>query len=89
MSAAREKDTEKKVPVFGRYETVALAKEWLSALMHSDENKAVGPSELVKKALDDVRSGAVSPEEIQKAASKVKSAPAPAAAAEEEKEKKE
>lgn len=88
MATAKEaKATEKKTGTepLGRYSTVALTQQWLSVLIRSEEAKGLGPSELVKKALDDVRSGAVTPEQVEKAAAKAHAAPA----AEEEKAKKE
>jgi hypothetical protein len=69
----------------GRYNLVALAKDWLSVLKRSDEGKGLGLSELVKKALDDVVSGRVTKEDVSRALSKLKTQKAP----EEEKVSKE
>lgn len=60
----------------GRYDTVKLTKEWLAVLQKSDEAKGLSPSELVKKALDDVSTGLITHESIKKARSKMKSSPA-------------
>ncbi|MHB9156015.1 MAG: hypothetical protein ACYC5N_10075, partial [Endomicrobiales bacterium] len=72
------KESDKKVivdPFGGRYGLVALANEWMAVLLRSEECKGMGSSEIVKKALEDITSGAVTPEEVHKAAARVKAAP--------------
>jgi hypothetical protein len=66
----------------GRYDTVALTWAWLRVFQKTDDAKGLSPSELVKKALDDVTSGRITYEDIKKAKSK-----APAAEAAEPKAK--
>jgi hypothetical protein len=53
-----------------RYGLVAMTREWLSVLKKSDEAKGMGPSELVKQALQDVVSGRITSEDIEKAREK-------------------
>lgn len=70
------KDPAEKVaynPADGRYNLVALAKDWLTVLKRSDEAKGLGQSELVKKALDDVITGRVDKEDVMRALAKLKS----------------
>jgi hypothetical protein len=59
-------------PADGRYNLVALAKDWLSILKRSDEAKGLGQSELDKKALDDVLTGRVTKEDVMRALAKMK-----------------
>ena len=59
---------------YGRYDTVALTRAWLNVFQKTDEAKGMSPSELVKKALDDVYSGAITFEDVRKARSKAKPA---------------
>jgi hypothetical protein len=68
----------------GRYNLVALAKDWMNILKNTEEVKGLGQSELVKKALDDIVSGRVTKEDVYRAQSKLKNSPVK----EEEKEKK-
>ncbi len=69
----------------GRYDVVALTWAWLNILQKTDDAKGMSPSELVKKALDDVMTGGITYEDIKKAKTKVVHAAAP----EEKVEKKE
>lgn len=81
------KEVEKKYLMdlnMGRYELVALAEEWLAVFQKTDDAKGMSPSEMVKKALEDVSSGAVTSEDIKRVRTKAKAAPA----AEEPKEEK-
>jgi hypothetical protein len=73
----------------GRYDTVALTWAWLNVLQKTDEAKGLSPSELVKKALDDVMTGGITFENVKNAKSKVKSAPEPEEKSEEEHTEKE
>jgi len=59
----------------GRYDTVALTWAWLNILQKTDEAKGLSPSELVKKALDDVMTGGITFEDIKKAKTKKVAAP--------------
>ena len=59
----------------GRYELVKLTKEWLSVFQKTDDAKGMSPSEMVKRALEDVSSGVISPEDVKRIKSKTKSAP--------------
>lgn len=49
-----------------RYETVALAIEWMNIMQHMDEYKDLSRSELVKKAADDVIQKLVTESDIAK-----------------------
>jgi len=51
----------------GRYDTVALTWAWLRIFQKTDDAKGMSPSELVKKALDDVNSGLITYDDIKKA----------------------
>jgi len=72
----------------GRYDTVALTWAWLRIFQKTDDAKGLSPSELVKKALDDVTSGKITYEDVRKAKSKAPAAEAaePKAKAEKEEE---
>jgi hypothetical protein len=61
---------------FGRYDLVGLAKEWMEVLSRSEDTRELGPSELVKKSLEDIVSGNVTEDEVHKARAKMKAAPA-------------
>lgn len=56
----------------GRYEFFKLSREWIEVLRRSDEGKGLTQAELIMKSMDDVLSGAVSPEEVSKKKSKLK-----------------
>ena len=58
----------------GRYDIVALTWAWLNVIEKTDEAKGLSPSELVKKALDDVMTGGITFDDIRKAR-KAKAAP--------------
>lgn len=55
-----------KASQMGRYTLVALAKEWMAALMKTDEAKNVNQSDLIKKAIEDITSGRVTEADIKK-----------------------
>jgi hypothetical protein len=75
-------------PADGRYNLVALAKDWLAVLKRSDEAKSMGQSELVKKALEDIVSGRVTKEDVMRAVVKMKTQKSPDSEAKETKEVK-
>lgn len=93
--SSKEKATAAALEAAGRFGLLELSRKWVQVLQKSDECKGWGQSDLVKKAIDDIRSGAVTPEEIEKARASLKktspesATPEDAAAAlEEEIEKK-
>jgi len=60
----------------GRFHLIKVIRDWSILLKRSDEGKNLSNSELIKKAMDDVTSGVVTEDEINKATAKAaKSAP--------------
>lgn len=55
-----------KASQLGRYALVALVKEWVAALLKTDEAKNVNQSDLIKKAIEDISSGRVTEDDIKK-----------------------
>jgi len=72
----------------GRYDIVALTWAWLRIMQKTDDAKGMSPSELVKKALDDVMSGGITYEDVKKAGNKRVQAAEDEAKADELKEEK-
>lgn len=68
----------------GRYNTVVLAKDWMEVVKDTEEYRGVGQSELVKMAVDEIRSGNITQEVVDK----LQAAKKKAAAAGEAEEKK-
>jgi|GEM_PF-6867605 len=80
MSEVKEQEQEKEKKYLmdlqmGRYELVALAWEWINVFQRTDDARGMSPSEIVKKALEDVSSGEITAEDIKKLKSKTKAAP--------------
>lgn len=63
--SAKEKATAA-LEAIGRFGLLEIARKWVEVLQRSDECKGWGQSDVVKKAIDDIRSGAVTLEEIEK-----------------------
>ncbi|MBN1822828.1 MAG: hypothetical protein JW803_00755 [Endomicrobiales bacterium] len=57
-----------------RYSVVKLARQWISVLKRMDDFRHFSQSEIIKKAISDITSGDVTPEDIAKARSKMKPA---------------
>jgi len=73
MSEVKEQDKKYLMDLqMGRYELVALAWEWVNVFQRTDDAKGMSPSEVVKKALEAVSSGAITAEDIKRIKSKTK-----------------
>lgn len=51
-----------------RYKVFSTAKEWMKIFMKGDEAKKMSQSEIVKNVLDDILSGKITPDDIEKLA---------------------
>jgi len=78
---------EKKRPDLGRYEFFKLANAWVKVIKRTDEGKGLTTAELIKKAMDDISSGDVTAEEIEKKSGKLKPEPVAESEDSEKKEK--
>ena len=64
-----------KRPDIGRYEFFKLANAWVKVIKRTDEGKGLTTAELIKKAMDDISSGDVTAEEVEKKSGKLKPEP--------------
>lgn len=55
---------------FGRYDVFALARKWMEVLRTMESTRGLGSSEVIKMAIDDVISGRVTEDDIEKALKK-------------------
>jgi len=75
---AESKNSMDKIPKhveLGRYEFFNLANAWVKVIKRTDDGKGLTTAELIKKAMDDILSGDVTAEEIEKKSGKLKAAP--------------
>jgi hypothetical protein len=58
--------------VLGRYETVELALDWISMVRNSEDYRKLSQTELINKALEDVRNNVATFERIEELRQKIK-----------------
>lgn len=72
----------------GRYDLVALARDWIDVLSRSDDGVGLSQSELIRKSLVDIVSGDISEKDIENAIKKMRSMPVTASGENSSKDKK-
>lgn len=91
MSEVKDAEKSGKTLQLGRYEFFKLADDWVKVLKRTEDGKGLTTAELIRKSMDDILSGAVDAEEIEKKRNKLAKAGSDEAEGEGEKksEKKE